>query len=104
MRNQNYITNKKIIEEVKKNQKDYVEPEPEVPPVEPEIPPVEPETPPVDPEVGQGGDEDNDDEGPTVNGPTLEDSDIGDLGDEEDEEGPTGTGPTLEEHEIGDLD
>lgn len=28
MRNQNYITNKKIIEEVKKNQKDYVEPEP----------------------------------------------------------------------------
>ena len=28
MRNQNYITNKKIIEEVKKNQKDYVAPEP----------------------------------------------------------------------------
>lgn len=28
MRNQNYITNKKIIAEVKKNQKDYVEPKP----------------------------------------------------------------------------
>lgn len=94
MRNQNYITNKKIIEEVKKNQKDYVEPEPEVPP-------VEPETPPVDPEVGQGGDEDYDEEGPTGTGPTMED--VGDLGDEDDEEeGPTVNGPTMEE-DVGEL-
>ena len=69
-RNQNYMTNRKIKEEVDKNQKNYVAPT--------EEPPKDPET-PTDPTdttiVGAGesmeeGDRDNldDDDGPSVSG------------------------------------
>lgn len=75
-RNQNYMTNRKIKEEVDKNQKNYVAPTEEIP-KDPETP-TTPET-PTDPTdttiVGAGesmekGDGDNldDDDGPTISG------------------------------------
>jgi len=81
-RNQNYMTNRKIKEEVDKNQKNYVAPTEEIPkdpetPTDPETP-KDPETPtdPIDTTiVGAGesmeeGDGDNldDDDGPTISG------------------------------------